>query len=88
MVRTYKRKRNPRGRMLRAVEMRAGGKSLREIAKELGCSYQTVLRDLRKWSAEQANVSHLPVTKMPPGGEKVTAGCDSEASVIPLRRAK
>jgi hypothetical protein len=73
--------------MLRAVELRAKGRSLRQIAEEVGCSYQTVLRDLQKWSAEQANVSHLPVTKTPRGGEKVTAECDSEpGKVVPLRR--
>ena len=88
MVRHYKRKRNPRGRMLRAVQLRAGGKSLRQIGEELGCNRMTVLRDLRKWDAEQAKVSHLPVTKMPQGGKKVTPECDADASVIPLRRAR
>lgn len=88
-MRNYKRKRNPRGRMLRAVELRAEGKSLRQIAGEIGCSYQTVLRDLQKWSAEQANVSHLPVTKMPRGGENVTAECDSEpGNVVSLGKRR
>jgi transposase len=88
LVRHYKRKRNPRGRMLRAVELRAGGKSLREIADLLGCGRMTVARDLEKWSQENASVSHLPVPKMPPRGEKGTAEWDGAASVIPLRRAE
>jgi transposase len=90
-VRNYKRKRNPRGRMLRAVELRAGGKSLRQIAKELDCHHDTVWRDLKKWDAENANVIQLsdsPVGKMPPRGENPTPESDSAASVTPLRRAK
>jgi hypothetical protein len=74
--------------MLRAARLRGEGKSLREIGAEIGVSYQTVLRDLRKWDAEQAQVSHLPVSKLPPGGGNVTPGCDSEnAAVLPLRRS-
>ena len=91
MVRQYKRKRNPRGRMLRAVGLRAEGKSLRQIAKELDVHHDTVSRDLKKYDAERAKVTRLSdhaVTKMPPGGENPTAECDSAASVIPLRRAK
>jgi lambda repressor-like predicted transcriptional regulator len=91
VVRQYKRKRNPRGRMLRAVELRADGKSLREIAKEVGCSYQTVANDLAQWQSEHENVvalSNPPVKKMPHGGENLTPDFDSTASVIPLRRAK
>lgn len=90
-MRNYKRKRNPRGRMLRAVELRAEGKSLRQIAAELDCSYMTVKRDLDKWDREHANVvplSHPPVTKLPPRGENVTPECDSAASIIALRRAE
>lgn len=86
-VRNYKRKRNPRGRMLRAVELRAGGLSLRQIAKEVGCSYDTVWRDLQKWAAERANVSEIPVRKMPQGGENLTPESDSElGGVVSLRR--
>ena len=86
MVRHYKRKRDPRGRMLRAAALHAEGKSLREIAAAIDCSHQTVARDLAKWAAEQAGVSHMPVTKMPHGGGSVTPECDSTAPVIPLRR--
>lgn len=89
MVRHYKRKRNPRGRMLRAVELRAEGRSLREIARELSCHHDTVWRDLRKWDAENVNVIRLSdstVGKMPPRGENPTAEFDSTASVTRLRR--
>jgi len=86
-MRNYKRKRNPRGRMLRAVQLHAEGLSLRQIAKEVGCSYDTVWRDLQKWAAEHANVSEIPVRKMPPGGESLTPESDSEpGKVVPLRR--
>ena len=91
MVRHYKRKRNPRGRMLRAVELRDAGKSLRQIAGELEVHHDTVWRDLKKWDAEHANVTRLSdrtVGKMPPGGENPTVRSDSAASVIPLRRAE
>jgi hypothetical protein len=47
----------------------------------------TVARDLQAWAQEQANVSHLRVPEMPPGGEKGTAEWDSPATVIPLRKA-
>jgi hypothetical protein len=88
VVRNYKRKRNPRGRMLRAVALHAEGKSLRTIAEELGCGRMTVARDLEKWAQENASVSHLPVPNLPPRGEKGTAEWDSPASVIPLRRVQ
>jgi transposase len=90
VVRTYKRKRDPRGRMLRAVELRAQGKSLREIAASLGCHHDTVWRDLKKWDAENATVIQLSdstVGKMPPRGENPTPESDSSATVIPLRKA-
>lgn len=81
MVRTYKRKR-PRQwkdkdkRMKLAVRMRAEGKSLREIAKELAVSPPTVMRDLRRHDEAAAkkiaafqNVFQLPVTSRPEGGD-------------------
>jgi hypothetical protein len=89
MVRHYRRRRNLRGRMLRAADLRAEGKSLRQIAAELEVHHETVRRDLKKWDAERAKVtklSHRAVAKMPPGGENATAECDSEATVTPLRR--
>jgi len=89
-MRNYKRKRNPRGRMLRAVELRAKGKSLRQTADELGVHHDTVWRDLKKWDAERANVTQLSdrtVGEVPPGGENPTAQSDSEpGKVVPLRR--
>jgi hypothetical protein len=89
-MRNYKRKRNPRGRMLRAVELRAGGKSLRQIAEELGCHHDTIWRDLKKWDAENANVVQLSdptVGKVPPRGENPTAESDSApGKVVSLRR--
>jgi predicted ArsR family transcriptional regulator len=86
-MRTYKpvRPKARRGRMLRAVRMHAEGMPLRDIAKVLEISHETVRRDLAAWDAEQATVSHLPVTFPPPGGGNVTAECDS-GEVIPLRR--
>lgn len=91
-MRTYKRKRDPRGRMLRAVELAAEGKSTREIAAVLGCSHDTVWRDLRKWEAERktASLSDRAVRKPPPWGENLTAGSDTgslpDGQVVPLRR--
>jgi hypothetical protein len=76
--------------MGRAARLRAEGKSLREIAALQEVSHETVRRDLAAWdlaSAPVATVSHLPVTKMPPGGGNVTPGCDSgAATVIQLRK--
>lgn len=89
-MRTYRPARTAtsrKARMGRAARLRAEGLSLRQIAAEQDVSYQTVLRDLRKWDEQQAKVSHLPVTKLPPRGENVTPGCDSDgATVLPLRR--
>lgn len=88
-MRTYKRKapRYARGRMLRAARLRGEGKSLRQIGAEIGVSYETVRRDLAAWAAEQSQVSHLPVTKVPPGGDECDSPRDTAASVIPLRRS-
>jgi hypothetical protein len=89
MVRTYERRKYPgrgRGRMLRAVQLRAEGKSLRQIGSDLRCSHQTVANDLARWDAE-SRLSKLPVKKLAPGATLLTAEVDSaEASVIPLRR--
>jgi transposase len=74
-------KRSRRGRQLRAQALRLEGHSLREIAKLLGCSYQTVARDL----AEAAKLSHLPVTKPASRAPECDTECDS-ANVIQLRR--
>jgi hypothetical protein len=90
-MRTYKAvkpKAAQRARMRHVARLRAEGLSLRQTAMQVGVSYQTVLRDLRQWDTEQAKVSHLPVTKLPPGGGNVTPGCDSgDAQIVPLRRS-
>ncbi len=91
MTRTYRRKKYPgrgRGRMLLAAQLRAEGKSLRAIARQLRVSHETVRRDLAKWDTERPQVSHLPVTKVPPGAGFVTPKCDSQdAEILPLRRS-
>jgi len=74
-------KRSRRGRQLRAQELRWEGKSLREIAKILGCSYQTVANDLR----DVAKLSNLPVKNRDPEVPEFDSEFDS-AEIIPLRR--
>lgn len=93
-MRTYKPvkpKSGRRARTGRAVRLRSEGLSLRQIAAEQGVSKDTVMRDLRAWDAAQAKVSHLPVSKTPPGGGNETpAGAADEtpgARVMPLRRS-
>lgn len=87
-MRQYKRKPgrvNPDRRMARVVELRAEGLSLRQIGDRLACSYQTVARDLVRWSRDHENVSHLPVTNSPRGGGNVTGKCDSpDPNIISL----
>lgn len=66
-------------RMAEAARRRADGKSLRQIAGELGVSYQTVSNDLARWDAlhppTDANVvpfrklSKSGVGNLPPGGQ-------------------
>jgi hypothetical protein len=87
-VRTYKRRSTyRRTRQDRAAELHAGGLSLRMIAAELHVSYETVRRDLAAWDARHAGVSHLPVTKVTPGGDFCDTRCDSPGgAVVPLRR--
>lgn len=85
------RKRNPRGRMLRAVELRAAGKSLRQIGAELECSEGTVRNDLARWERERANVAPLvrktAAQDSPPGGGNYAADYAGEpGKVVPLRR--
>lgn len=41
-------------RMTEAARLRAGGMSLRQIAKQLAVSHQTVSNDLGRWDARQA----------------------------------
>lgn len=92
-MRKYKRvDRARRGRLLRAVEMRRQGLSLRQIATALECSHGTVINDLRRWDAERPKVVNLPGQKVTPGGEKLTTGIDrpetDAGNVVQLRRAQ
>lgn len=82
-MRNYKRKPgrvNPDKRMARAVDLRAEGLSLRQIAERLSCSHDTIWRDLARWDAAHAtsNVSEIPVRNSPQRGHFLTAESDSE----------
>lgn len=91
-MRKYKprpKRRNPDKRMAAAVRLRAEGMSLRQIAKQLACSYQTVANDLERWSQEHSNVVQLsktPVKNMAPEVTNLTADFDSQTNIIELRR--
>ena len=93
-MRNYKRKRPSQWRdkdkrMTLAVQMRAQGMSLREIAKELAVSYQTVANDLGRWRRERPNVVQLsktPVKSYPATGQDLTPEFDNNPAVIELRR--
>jgi transposase len=74
-------RRHRRGRQIWVARLRAEGLSLRQIAKEAGCSKSTVARDL----AEAAKLSHLPVPKRGSRAPEWDSGRDT-ANVIPLRR--
>jgi len=85
-VRTYKpRPTYRRSRREQAAALRAEGLSLRQIGARIHASYETVRRDLAAWDAQQAKVSHLPVTEVTPRGHGCDNGCDS-ATVTPIRR--
>jgi transposase len=92
---TYRQRRQRRRipgrdkRMAAAAALRAAGKSLRDIGKELGVSYQTVSNDLARWDAQQPTIpaNVIPLSrnrqkvagKSSPGGgkkarQKLTAG--------------
>ena len=92
-MRKYKRKPgrvNPDKRMARVVELRAEGLSLRQIGDRLSCDAATVLRDLRRWEREHANVTPLalpsPVANSPRRGQFATPECNTDSNVIELRR--
>ena len=93
-MRNYKRKhasqwRDKDKRMTLAVQMRAQGMSLREIAKELAVSEITVRRDLARWEAERPNVVPLrqsAATSCPAGGEMSQQDVAPESAVTELRR--
>lgn len=89
MTSAYKpRPKARRGRMLRAARLRSEGLSLREIAVKLQVHHSTVADDLKRYEAEQATVSVLPVGKLPrAGGKNPTPQSDSQrAAVLPLKR--
>lgn len=84
-MRTYRRKR-PRQwrdkdkRMTLAVRLRGEGKSLRQIAQELGVNHETVRNDLARWARTQEatpdnvvtlsrKASKTGVESYPSGGE-------------------
>ena len=73
-----------------AVRLRAEGLSLRQIGERLACDASTVLRDLRRWDREHANVTPLalqkPVANTPPRGDFATPGCNADSNIIKLRR--
>lgn len=72
---TRKRWRNPDKRMIRAVELRAQGWSLRRIGTELAVTEATIRRDLARYGQEQEKaefarpqlrvVRHLPASSDP-----------------------
>jgi IS30 family transposase len=88
-VRTYKRRSTYRlVRREQAARMRAGGMSLRQIARVLGVHHDTVWRDLRLWDEETASVTRLsdrPVGKAAPRGHESDTRSDS-ATITPIRR--
>jgi len=93
LVRHYKRKgKTPwpdkNKRMAAAVRKRVEGKSLREIAKELGVNASTVLRDLRRWDDQHPNVLQMPVAIRPLGGNVQHPNATPEVSVPKLRRVQ
>jgi transposase len=73
---TYKRKRwgSKDRRIEAAVRLRAEGLSLREIAKRLKVSHDTVWRDL----AKADEMSEKVVRNFPPGGRNLTPDLTSE----------
>lgn len=95
MVRTYYPKRTPHRnkekRMMRAVEMREQGMSLRKIAAALRCDEKTVRLDLKRWAEERGNVTPLrnsAAEKCPgPGGKIPHPDSAPGADVIALRRS-
>lgn len=65
---------NPARRMARAVELRAEGLSLRQIADRLMCSEGTVRNDLKRWRREHPNAVPLrkAAAKNSPGSDGIT----------------
>lgn len=96
MVRAYVRK-GPRPwkdkdkRMAAAVRLRAEGKSLREIGKELAVSEFTVRCDLKRWQETHPNVVPLrfpPAISRPAGGNKSHLEIAPDETAPKIRRIK
>jgi hypothetical protein len=92
-MREYKRKgprpwRDKDKRMAAAVRLRAEGKSLREIAKELAVGVATIHRDLARWDAQQNVVSLFQsgVPSRPQRGNLEQSNGTAEAPVTPIGR--
>lgn len=75
-------------RTARAVELRAEGRSLREIAELLVVDEKTIRNDLKRWALEHpANVVELRTSTAdlcPPGGKTPHP---KSAPVVPIRRS-
>jgi transposase len=88
----------PHRRMPRAVELRAQGLSLRQIAERLMCSEGTVRNDLKRWQRDHPNAVPLrkAAAKNSPGDDGIThpgyaptaTGAAEGANVVPLRKAR
>lgn len=73
-------------RTARAVQLRAEGLSLRQIAELLVVDEKTVRNDLRRWEQQNAGVTQLRTSAAdfcPRGGEIPHA---KSAPVVPIRR--
>jgi hypothetical protein len=95
MARTYVPKKSARWRdrdkrMARAVELRAGGLSLRAIAEQLVIDEGTVRNDLKRWAELNANVTPLrnsAAESRPRGGAFPHPDSAPVAAVVPIRRS-
>jgi transposase len=71
--------------MARAVELRAEGLSLRQIAERLSCDEKTVRNDLARWQRERPNVTplrNMPAESSPPRGKNSAPEFRSEDSNV------
>jgi transposase len=73
-------------RMNTAVQLRAQGMSLRQIAGDLGVSYQTVANDLARWKREHPNVISLVPKPSRNGGRNCPPGGQEETPEVDTRR--
>jgi hypothetical protein len=86
---------DPDRRMARAVELRAEGLSLRQIAERLLCSEGTVRNDLKRWRRDHPNA--VPLRKAVAKNSQSSGGITQPsyarpvpegATVVPLRKAR